>query len=125
VGYIPRVPSSTLLFCATRSLGDLATSTAELDVMVSILGGTSESRLNRALRERLGLTYGAFGAFIRRRGGNALMFCARSSTCGSTAGRPLLAAHRVRAVERLALRWRPRRARAALATARRASMMVR
>jgi zinc protease len=75
VGFLRRLPASTLVVCASRPLAGVRESQAVHDVLAALLGEGSGSRLAEALRERNGLTYGASAAIVRRRHARAFLAC--------------------------------------------------
>jgi zinc protease len=84
--FLRRQPSSTLVTCAARPLGDVRASDAELALLAAILGRGARSRLMLALREEAGLTYFASAELIRNRRARAFLACAPLSAERSEAG---------------------------------------
>lgn len=75
IQFLDRHTASTLLTCATRPLPEVAGTNAALRVLVAVLGQGVENRLNAALREENGITYGAYAEIVRRRQASALIAC--------------------------------------------------
>jgi zinc protease len=75
VDFLRRQPASTLVVCASRPLGDARAGDEPLRVLATVLGGGVGSRLYVALRERMGLTYGAWAQILERRWARAFLAC--------------------------------------------------
>ncbi|MFO0728270.1 MAG: pitrilysin family protein [Myxococcota bacterium] len=86
VGFIQRLPSTTLLVCATRPLSDVKGQDEALDVLAEVLGHGAESRLGTVLREENGLTYGAYAEIVRRRFARTIVLCSRLKGTESETG---------------------------------------
>jgi zinc protease len=70
---VPRQFAQTMAICGVRGLSDVSTPVVPIEILAEVL----RARLDRSLRERHGLAYGASASVVRHRFARAFVVCAR------------------------------------------------